>query len=190
VTNWIHIFKGRSKLQPYSYISYILCNHYCQQSPWKYARSPYRNILNKTGKQWNWLSCTSIKKSATLQELLNSGTPTGRGNNLRSKRIFWLSKPVRYASVCRRQSAGEAQGGAVRHQTDIRRTTAGLWRCDWWTGSSRADEYSYWTIPSHPRTTEQLYTPSPGDNAVRQATIAYLKNNVTDYNKKSLGFST
>ena len=59
---------------------------------------------------------------------LNPGTSKGRGNKLRIMRIFWLYKPVRYTSVCRLQSAGEDQGGAVRHQTDTRHIAAGLWR--------------------------------------------------------------
>ena len=103
-----------------------------------------------------------------LPDNLIPGTPTGHGNNLLRKPIFWLSQPVRYASVCRLQSAGEAQVGAVRHQTDTWHIPAGLWRWDWWTGSSRTEEHSFWTILSHAGTTEQLYTSSPGDNAVRQ----------------------
>jgi len=37
-----------------------------------------------------------------LPHFLNPATPIGRGNNLRNMRIFWLYKPVRYPSVCRR----------------------------------------------------------------------------------------
>ena len=59
-----------------------------------------------------------------------------------------------------------------------------MWRWDWWTGSSRTEEHSFWTIPSHAGTIEQLYTSSPGDKAVRQTTINYPKSNVTHSNEK------
>jgi len=71
---------------------------------------------------------TSINIINPLSNSLNLGIPTGHGNNLHSKFIFWPSMPLRYASVCRRQSAGETQGGAVRHHTDIWHITAVLWR--------------------------------------------------------------
>jgi len=131
-----------------------------------------------------WLFSTSINRVSSFVDLLNLGTLTGHGNNLLSKYIFWLSKPLRYASVCRLQSAGEAQGGAVRHQTDTWHITAGLWSWDWWTGSSRTEQ-SFWTIPSHTGTTEQLYTSSPGDKAVRLTTLSLPTNNVTLSNKKN-----
>ena len=119
-----------------------------------------------------------------MPDFLNPGTPTGHGNNLRSMRIFWLYKPLRYASVCRRQSAGEVQGVSFKHQTDTRHITAGLWRWDWWTGSSRTEEHSFWRIPSHAGTTGQLYTSSPADKAVKQTTISQPTNNITYSNEK------
>jgi hypothetical protein len=123
-----------------------------------------------------------------LPGFLTPGTPTGHCINLLNKLILWFSKPVRKASVCRWQSAVEAQGGPFRHKTDTWHVTAVLWRWDWWTGSSGTDEHSYWTIPSHAGTTEQLYTPSPGDKAVMQTTITYPKNNNTYSNKKNCSF--
>jgi len=114
-------------------------------------------------KKIKWLSCTSIN-------WIRSFAP-GHGNNFHGKHILWLSKSVRYASVCRRQSAGEAQGGPFRHQTDTRHIAGGMWRWDWWTGNSRTEEHSFWTIPSHAETTEQLHTPSSGDKAVRLTMI-------------------
>jgi len=71
---------------------------------------------------------TSIINISTVASLLNPSTPTGHGNDLHGKLIHWPSELVRYTSVCRRQSAGEAQGGAVRHQTDTWHIAAGLWR--------------------------------------------------------------
>jgi hypothetical protein len=120
-------------------------------------------------KQWKLNDCFLLRLTEYVPSpnLLNPGTPTGRGSNLLSKRIFWLSKPVRYASECRLQSAGEAKGGAVGHQTDTWHITAGLWKWYWWMGSSRTEEHSFWTIPLHAGTTEQLYTSLPGDKAVR-----------------------
>jgi len=42
---------------------------------------------------------------------------------------FWLHMPVRYASVRRLQSAGEAQIGPIGYQTDTRHIRAALRGC-------------------------------------------------------------
>jgi len=125
-----------------------------------------------------------------LPNLLYPGTPTGHGHNLLNKLIFWLSKPVRYASVCRWQSAREVKGGPFRRQADTWQIAAGLWRWDWWTGSSRTEEHSVWTIPSHAETNEQLCTSSPGNKAVRQTTLSLPRNNATLSNEKIVRFAT
>ena len=74
------------------------------------------------------MTTLTLTEYVPLPTVLNPGTPTGHGNNLNDNLILWLSKPVRYASVCRLQSAGEAQNCPVGYQTDTCHITAGLWR--------------------------------------------------------------
>ena len=52
------------------------------------------------------------------------------------------------------------------------------------------DRTLFLKIPSHAGTTEQLYTSSPGDKAVRQTTINLSKSIVTHSNEKKSHFAT
>jgi hypothetical protein len=123
-----------------------------------------------------------------LTIFLNPSIPAGHYINRHNQPVFCLSKSVRNASVCRWQSAGEAQSDTCGHQTDTWHITAGLWRWDWRTGSSGTEEHSFWTIPSHAGKTEQLYTSSPGYKAVREKKTSCPTNNVTNSNKQNCAF--
>ena len=52
-----------------------------------------------------------------MPELLNPGLATGHSINRRSKLIFSIYMPLRYASECCRWTVEEAQGGPSRQQT-------------------------------------------------------------------------
>ena len=84
---------------------------------------------------------------------INNPLFTGYDNDLHIMLIFWLPKPVRYASVCSLQSAGEAQGGADGCQTDTWHIGAELRGSVWPERRSRTSSHFRWTIPSHAGTT-------------------------------------
>jgi len=68
----------------------------------------------------------SSTRISTSTELLIPGTLTGHGNNLYRMPTCWLPEFVRYASVRRLQSVGEAQTGPAGYQTDTGFIRAGL----------------------------------------------------------------
>jgi hypothetical protein len=83
--------------------------------------------------------------------------------------VCWVLEPVRYASVCSLQSAGETQSGPPGYQTDTRHSRAGLWDTGWPTGGTGTGLCLRGTLPSHAETTEQLHTSPPGDKTVRNS---------------------
>ena len=68
--------------------------------------------------------------------------------------IRWPPQSVHYASVCRLQSAGEAQTGPVGYQTDTRHIRASLRGRDRSTGNRGTKEHTFTTVPSHAGTLE------------------------------------
>ena len=103
----------------------------------------------------------------TRKNSLNHNLQPSAGHciTLRREHSIWFPKPVRYASVCSLQSAGEAQSGAAGHPTDTRLIRSDL------QGGERSTEgrgvlLFRGNIPTYAESNEFLHMSSPGDKKV------------------------
>ena len=101
-------------------------------------------------------------------------------NQIKHKRLFhaghciiirsvcrdWLPQSVRYPSACTLHSAGEAQSSAAGYQSDTHHERPGLWRKQ--LSSLFREVYRHFgeRDTTYAKTTNRLYTSTPGYTAV------------------------